>query len=191
MNGNLAYQDERREELIGGTIVAMSPRPSFNHNQVSSNIYNLFANHLKRKTCTPIADGTDLFLDKDNQFIPDFMIVCDRSKIRHDGVHGAPDLVVEVLSPSTTKNDRSVKMDAYARCGVGEYWLVNPADRSIEVYRINGTEFVLHEVYALRPDWELERMSEDERAELVTQFQCGLYDDLDISLDDVFSGLLP
>lgn len=191
MNGNLAYQDERREELIGGTIVAMSPRPSFNHNRISYNISRIFGNYLHGKSCTPIADGTDLFLDKDNQFIPDFMVVCDRSKIRHDGVHGAPDLVVEVLSPSTTKNDRSVKKDAYARCGVGEYWLVNPADRSIEVYRINGREFVLHEVYALRPDWELERMSEDERAELVTQFQCGLYDDLDISLDDVFSGLLP
>ena len=62
MNDNLAYQEERREEIIGGKVVMMSPRPSFNHNQVSYNISRLFGNYLYGKKCTPIADGMDLSL---------------------------------------------------------------------------------------------------------------------------------
>lgn len=190
MSGNLAYQDDfiakRREELIGGKVVMMSPRPAFNHNQVSSNIYYLFAHYLRGKKCTPIADGMDLYLDEDNQFVPDFMVVCDPDKIKSDGVHGAPDLVVEVLSPSTMRNDKTHKKDVYARCGVQEYWIVDPVSKSLEIYRTNGTEFDLDDIYALHPDWELAKMSEEERAAVVTHFRCSLFDDLDISLEDIF-----
>lgn len=186
MRENLAYQEERREELINGKVVAMSPRPSFNHNQVSYNIATLFANYLKGKKCTPIADGMDLYLNEENQFVPDFMIVCDPDKIRPDGIHGAPDLVVEVLSPSTMRNDKTYKKDVYARCGVQEYWLVSPDEKSVDIYRTDGTEFVLHDIYALHPDWQLAQMSEAERAAVETHFKCSLFDDLDISLEDVF-----
>lgn len=186
MSDNLAYQEEQREEFINGKVVAMSPRPSWNHNQVSSNIYYIFASYLRGKKCTPIADGMDLFLDKENQFVPDFMVVCDPDKIKPDGIHGAPDLVVEVLSPSTMRNDKTHKKEAYEKCGVREYWLVNPIDKSIEIYRMDRIEFVLHDIYALRPDWELAKMSEEERANLVTHFNCSLFDDLDISLEDIF-----
>ncbi len=186
MSENLAYQEAQREELIGGEAVAMSPRPSFNHNQISYNISRLFGNYLYGKRCIPIADGTDLYLDEDNHFVPDFMIVCDPDKIKRDGVHGAPDLVVEVLSLSTAKNDKTYKKEVYAKCGVREYWLVSPGDKSVEVYRTNGTEFVLYDIYTLPEDWELAQMSEAERAEVVTHFQCSLYDDLDISLEDIF-----
>jgi len=186
MSENLAYQEAQREELIGGDVVAMSPRPSFNHNQISYNISRLFGNYLYGKRCIPIADGTDLYLDEDNHFVPDFMIVCDPDKIQRDGVHGAPDLVVEVLSPSTAKNDKMYKKEVYAKCGVREYWLVSPGDKSVEVYRTNGTKFVLYDIYTLPADWELAQMSEAERAEVVTHFQCSLYDDLDISLEDIF-----
>lgn len=186
MGGNLAYQEERREELIGGKVVAMSPRPSFNHNRVSYNIATLFDNYLKGKKCTPIADGMDLYLDDDNQFVPDFMVVCDPDKIKPDGIHGAPDLVVEVLSPSTARNDKTYKKDVYARCGVREYWIVDPTGKSLEVYRTDGTKFVLHDVYALYPDWQLSQMSEEERAAVDTHFKCSLFDDLNISLEDIF-----
>ncbi len=189
MNTNLAYDDraeKTRVELIGGEVVSMSPRPSFNHNQVSYNIATLFANYLKGKTCTPIADGMDLYLSEENQFVPDFMIVCDPDKIQANGVHGAPDLVAEVLSPSTMRNDKTCKKDVYARCGVMEYWIVDPAGKSIEIYRADGADFALHDIYALHSDWELEQMSEEERAALVTHFKCSLFDDLDISLEDIF-----
>lgn len=190
MSDNLAYQDDftakRREELIGGKVVAMSPSPRWNHMAVSGNIFGIFRDYLKGKKCTPIQDGFDLYLDDENQFVPDFMIVCDPNKVKSDGVHGAPDLVVEVLSPSTARNDRTHKMDVYARCGVREYWLVDPSGKSIEVYRANGSEFVLHDVYALHEDWELAQMSKEERTAVVTHFQCSLFDDLDISLEDIF-----
>lgn len=185
-SGNLAYREVRREELIGGKVVAMSPRPAFNHNQVSYNISRLFGNYLYGKKCTPIADGMDLFLDDDNQFVPDFMVVCDPDKIKPDGIHGAPDLVVEVLSPSTAKNDKTHKKDVYARYGVREYWLVGPGDKYVEVYRSNGSEFILHDIYTLHEDWQLAQMSDEERAAVVTHFKCGLFDDLDIALEDIF-----
>jgi len=185
MEGNLAYQEERREELIGGKVVAMVPA-STNHTFITGNIYYLFAHYLRRKQCTPIVDGSTVFLTKTDHFVPDMMVVCDPDKIKPDGIHGAPDLVVEVLSPSTAKNDRTHKKDVYSKCGVREYWLVNPIDKSVEVYRTNGTGFVFHDLYMLRPDWELAQMSEEERAAVVTHFKCSLFDDLDISLEDIF-----
>ncbi len=185
-SGNLAYREERRVELIGGKVMAMSPRPAYNHNQISYNISRLFGNYLYGKKCTPIADGMDLFLDDDNQFVPDFMVVCDPDKIKPDGIHGAPDLVVEVLSPSTAKNDKTHKKDVYARYGVREYWLVGPGDKYVEVYRSNGSEFILHDIYTLHEDWQLAQMSDEERAAVVTHFKCSLFDDLDIALEDIF-----
>jgi len=186
MDGNLAYQEERREELIGGKVVMMSPRPSVNHNHVASNIYRIFGNYLHRKKCTPFADGTDLYLTEDERYVPDFMVVCDPDKIKRNGVHGVPDLVVEVLSPSTAQNDRGYKKDVYARCGVWEYWIANPTDKSVEQYLLRDGQFVLNAVYTLYPDWMLEDMTVEERAAVVTHFKCSLFDDLDISLEDIF-----
>lgn len=186
MRENFAYQEARREEWIDGSIVAMSPRPAFNHNQVSYNIARIFGNYLYGKKCTPIADGMDLYLDDDNLFVPDFMVVCDPEKLKPDGVHGTPDLVVEVLSPSTMRNDKTKKKDAYARCGVREYWLVSPEEKSVEIYRTNGSELILHDIYALHPDWQLAQMTHEERAAVVTHFQCSLFPDLEIPLADLF-----
>ena len=186
METNLAYEAPRREELIGGEAVLMAPRPSWNHNQVAYNIATLFANFLKGKTCTPIADGMDLYLNEENHFVPDFMIVCDQKKIRPDGVHGAPDLVVEVLSPSTMKRDRTYKKEVYAKCGVKEYWLVDTNNKTVEQYLLQDSQLVLHEIYTVFPDFMLEKMSEKERAGLITEFKCSLYDDLLIKLEDVF-----
>ena len=191
MNTNLAYQDYPAEELIGGKFVAMSPRPSVNHNHVSFNIARIFADYLKGKRCTPFADGVDLYLTEEDRFIPDMMVVCDPEKVKADGVYGAPDLVVEVLSPSTMRNDRMGKKEVYQTCGVREYWLVDPENRTIEQYLLQDGKLELNMVYASCRDDELERMSEQEKAELETHFQCSLYSDFDIALEDIFSGLLP
>lgn len=194
MDTNLAYQEgwgeSMHRELIAGKLVMMAPS-SVNHVLISGNIYHLFANYLKGKTCTPFSDGVIVFLSDEDHFVPDFTVVCDRDKIKGNGIHGAPDLVVEVLSASTVKNDRTHKKDIYGQCGVREYWLVNPADQSVEIYRNNGAELVLHDVYAIHPDWLLAKMTEVEKAAVVTEFKCSLFDDLHISLDDIFSGLLP
>ena len=185
MNENLAYQEELQEELIGGKVVLMAPA-SINHVFVAGNIYHIFRTYLRGGNCVPIMDGAKVFLSEEDRFVPDMMVVCDRNKIKPDGVHGAPDLVVEVLSPSTMRNDKTYKKDVYARCGVREYWLVSPGEKSVDVYRTDGTELVLHDIYALHPDWALAQMSEEERAAVETHFKCGLFDDLDISLEEIF-----
>ncbi len=190
MNDNLAYKEDVWEELIGGKLVAMSPRPSVNHNRVASNIATLFDIYLKGKRCTPFADGTDLYLDEENQFVPDGMVVCDPDKIRHDGVHGAPDLVVEVLSPSTARYDRGKKKDAYEKCGVGEYWIVDPANKMVEQYLLQSGKLTLHDTFAIFPDWMLDKMKPEERDAVATGFRCSLFDDLTIRLDDVFARVM-
>lgn len=191
VQGNLAFQEERWEELIDGKVVMMSPAAT-NHTLVSGNIYGIFWNHLKsnKKKCTPISDGSTVYLTDKDHFVPDMMVVCDRDKIKSNGIYGAPDLVVEVLSPSTTRNDRTHKKDIYGRCGVREYWLVSPNEKSVEIYRNNGTELVFHNVYTLHYDWQLKEMSEEELAALETHFKCSLYDDLEISLEDIFYNTL-
>ena len=188
MSDNLAYQEERREELIGGKVVMMSPA-SAEHVYTAGSIYNIFKNYLKGKNCIPFSDGLLVHLTDDNKFVPDMMVVCDRSKIKSDGVHGAPDLVVEVLSPSTAKDDRTRKKEVYEACGVPEYWLVSPTDKSIEVYLLQSGKYSLHDVYTVRPDWVLKQMTDEERAAVVTEFKCHLYDDLIIRLDDIFGDL--
>ena len=144
MNENLAYQDPVWEELIDGKVVLMSPRPTVNHNFVASNIYSIFNRYLKGKGCTPFADGTDLYLTEKDRFVPDGMIVCDRDKIQTDGVHGAPDLVVEVLSPSTKRKDMIIKLNKYLNAGVREYWMIDPLEETVTVYDFEHDSFSMH-----------------------------------------------
>ena len=114
------------------------------------------------------------------------MIVCDRSIIKDDGIHGAPDLVVEVLSPSTSKNDRGPKMVHYAAAGVKEYWLVTPQQKLVEVYYNVDGHFVIDETYTIYEDWELRQMSDEERAAAKTEIPVSLYDDFLVNLEDIF-----
>ena len=185
-----AYRMDWKEELIDSKVVAMSPA-SNNHNRIAGNIYFLFRTYLKGKTCVPYGDNETVFLTPKDKFVPDFMIVCDCSKIKFNGIHGAPDLVVEILSPSTAKNDKGHKKETYAKCGVLEYWIVNPVDKSVEIYLNEGqTHFRLSNVYTLCPDWVLESMNDEEQKAVLNHFKCSLYSDLDIYLDDIFEGLI-
>ena len=190
MNENLAYKDAPclepwREELIGGKWVAMAP-PAMNHIRIAGNIYGIFKDYLRGRECEPIPDGAPVFLTDENYYIPDFMVVCDQNKIRPDGVHGAPDLVVEVLSPGTAKNDKGKKYRMYEAAGVREYWIVSPAERSVEQYLLTEGRFELHEVYSVYPDFMLARMKPEELQAVITEFKCSLYEDLIIRLEDIF-----
>jgi len=126
------YIDEPLTELIDGVIVAM-PSPTLKHNKVAFAIATVFNNYLKGKTCEVI-QAFNVRLTKKDTLIPDVIVVCNKEVIRNDAVYGAPDLVVEVLSPTTAKIDKGHKMNIYARCGVKEYWLVDTRNRAIEVY---------------------------------------------------------
>lgn len=184
--GNLAYSEPPVTELIEGKTYLMSPRPRASHNVVVTNIAAIFRYYLRGKTCRPFSDGLDVHLDKKNVYVPDVMIVCDRSKVHRDGVYGAPDLVVEVLSPSTAQNDRGAKIRHYAAAGVKEYWIVSPIGKSVEVYLNQDGRFELDAMYTVFSDWDLERMDDDERSAIRMEIPVSLYDDFRVSVEEIF-----
>ncbi|MBR1761706.1 MAG: Uma2 family endonuclease [Schwartzia sp.] len=189
MMNNLAYKDEPRAEIIRGKTVMMSPSPTIGHNTVAGNVYRIFANFLRGKRCRVFTDNVDVHLDEENTFVPDVTIVCDRSKLRADGIYGAPDLVVEVLSPSTATRDKGTKKAVYERAGVLEYWIVDPLAKSIDVYHLRENRLELDYSYVEFPDWEWARMTEKERAEARLSVKISLYDDLVVDVREVFEDM--
>ncbi|MBQ9345797.1 MAG: Uma2 family endonuclease [Oscillibacter sp.] len=191
MNGNLAYKLEPQEEVINGKVVMMAT-PTSNHNRITVNLSNIFGAFLRGKPCEYFSDREALYLEEDmEEYQPDGMVVCDPEKVRDKGVYGTPDLVIEVLSPSTGRYDKGHKKDIYEKHGVREYWIIGPGDRFVEQYVLEDGRFVLRGAYSLYPDFLLEGMKEEERAELVTEFQCGLFKDLTVRLEDVFYRVTP
>ena len=184
--GNLAYKEEPEEEIIGGQVVMMAS-PSLNHLFISGNIYAIFNDYLRGKPCVPLPDGATAFLGDGEEYKPDMMVVCHSEKLRKNGgVSGAPDLAVEVLSPSTARYDRGRKKSVYEKCGVREYWIVDPANRSVEQYVLENGAFVLRDVYTQYTPEMLEDLTDAEKAAVVEEFRCSLFDDLTIRLKDVF-----
>lgn len=193
---NLAYIDDRnikiKTELIDGKIFMMSPRPRVEHATVCTNIASEFRSYLKGKTCRAFCDGVDVFLDENNRFVPDTMIVCNPDIIKHDGIHGAPDLVVEVLSKTTAKNDRSKKKYTYAKCGVKEYWIVDVWSKSVEVYYNQDSWFILDNIYYYLTDEEIaenNNMSDndiDKIKEYTDFIKVSICDNLIVKLKDIF-----
>ena len=118
------------------------------------------------------------------------MIVCDRSIIKQDGVYGAPDLIVEILSPSTAKRDKSEKKDLYEKHGIKEYWIVDTANRSIEVYLLKDGQYKLDNVYSIYPDYLLKNMTDEEKSAVVMEFHPSEFPEMTVSLNDVFDGLI-
>ena len=183
---NLAYKEPPRVELIEGKTYLMSPRPRIDHNRVSLRIFYLFEQYLEGKRCVAFGDGTGVYLDNKNHYIPDAMIVGNRSIIHDDAIYGAPDLVVEVLSPSTASNDRGPKMRQYAKAGVKEYWIVTPIGRSVEVYCNHDGRFELSYVYTDVSEEELSHMDDDDREKLRAEIPVSLYDDFRVKVKDIF-----
>lgn len=193
---NLAYINDRnikiKTELIDGKIFMMSPRPRVEHATVCTNIASEFRSYLKGKTCRAFCDGVDVFLDENNRFVPDTMIVCNPDIIKHDGIHGAPDLVVEVLSKTTAKNDRSKKKYTYAKYGVKEYWIVDVWSKSVEVYYNQDNWFVLDNIYYYLTDEEIaenNNMSDndiDKIKEYTDFIKVSICDNLIVKLKDIF-----
>lgn len=187
MDDNLAYQEEIWTETLNGKVVLMSPRPTVNHNRIAFNIACIFANWLDGKPCEAFADGTDVYLSEKDRVIPDVMIVCRKDIIKRNGIYGAPDLVVEVLSPGTEKRDRGYKKDLYEKYGVLEYWIVEPETQTIEVYLLKDKKFYLDEVYRIFPDYI--ELSTDEQGRYKNEVRVSLYEDFYIPLESIFRNL--
>jgi len=186
---NMAYQYDRdiKTELIDGIIYAMSS-PGFKHNQAALNIATIFKSYLQGKPCNVI-QTLNVQLSKKDKPIPDVMVVCNKDIIKDDAIYGAPDLVVEVLSPTTEKRDRGYKRRLYERSGVKEYWLVDTHKRLIEVYYNIDGMYELHDVYQIYPEYAIKNMSDEEIAAIAYEFKTSLFDDLTIRIEDIFEGI--
>jgi Uma2 family endonuclease len=137
-----AWPEDERWELIDGVAYAMGG-PTSAHQVISREMGGQFYNFLKAKTCQFFSAPFDVFFprlneqekdDVDTIVQPDLLVVCDPSKVRENGIWGAPDLVVEILSPSTSRKDLREKYDLYQRSGVREYWVVDPPGRWVQQY---------------------------------------------------------
>lgn len=137
------WPEQVRYELIDGIAYLMAA-PDTAHQEVVGEIYVQLRNALHGKPCRPFIAPFDVRLprpgqrdeDTDTVVQPDVLLICDPEKLDRRGARGAPDLVVEVLSPSTAGHDQVLKRRIYERAGVREYWLIHPTDRVLTVYRL-------------------------------------------------------
>jgi Uma2 family endonuclease len=121
-------------ELIDGELV-MFAAPSYEHQVFVATLCRLLGNALDGGPCEVSSGSAVRFIKTKNRiFIPDVVVVCDPKKPSTNYVVGAPDLVVEILSPSTASRDRILKLNAYKDEGVREYWIVDPFHKTVEVF---------------------------------------------------------
>ena len=137
------WDDGERAELIVGEVFLMAPAPAREHQKVSGELFAQLHAYLRGKRCEVYAAPFDVRLfeqdgdspeDVDTVVEPDISVVCDPSKLDDTGCKGAPDLVMEILSPSTTRHDKFTKFNLYQRAGVREYWIVDPDDKTVQVF---------------------------------------------------------
>lgn len=145
----LSWTDGLRYELIAGEAYLMSPGPDLPHQDVAGEIYHQARLALMGKPCRAFFAPLDVRLPRQNEadkqidtvVQPDVLVVCDPGKLDRHGVRGAPDWIVEVLSPATAGHDQIKKRQLYEAHGVREYWLVHPIDKVLTVYRLQNGEY--------------------------------------------------
>ena len=128
----LGWTDDNRWELISGIAYNMSPAPSIKHQDIVGRLYNELAQRLKNRTCKPFIAPVDVVLSIKDVVQPDVLVVCDPNKITQNNIQGAPDLVVEVLSPGTALKDLREKKQLYERSGVAEYVVIDPLEEYVQ-----------------------------------------------------------
>jgi len=140
----IKWRFKERVELIKGWIYKMSPAPSSSHQKISFRISNILFNKIENKCeIYPAPFDVRLFknIGKSDEIVtvvqPDICIICDKTKIDKKGCLGAPDMIVEILSPSTAKKDYNEKFYLYQENLIKEYWIVNPDAKSIEVFTLD------------------------------------------------------
>lgn len=151
----LSWDEGEHVEIISGEAFMMAP-PSRRHQEVSGELFRQLANFLEGKRCKvyPAPFGVRLFEQDgdspenvDTVVEPDISVVCDPGKLDQHGCKGAPDLIIEILSPSTRRHDRLVKLNLYQRAGVREYWIADPDNQSVQVFVLDGDTLKIREDY--------------------------------------------
>lgn len=138
-----ALPEGQRAELIDGQIYDMAP-PSTMHQRISYSIARNISNYIDSKNgnCEVFPSPFAVFLNEDdrNYVEPDISVICDKDKINDKGCAGAPDWIIEVTSPSSTRMDYVIKLFKYRTAGVREYWIVNPMKKAVQTYIFEGEE---------------------------------------------------
>ncbi|NNF34147.1 MAG: Uma2 family endonuclease [Saprospiraceae bacterium] len=138
----LQFTFDEMVEIIKGKIFRMSPGPSARHQEISGNLFFQIKKGLNKKSCKIFSAPFDVilpvkdkdYMDSDRVVQPDIVVICDPEKIKERGCFGAPDWIIEILSPNTTKKDLQDKFDLYEESGVGEYWIAEPRNQTVEVF---------------------------------------------------------
>jgi Uma2 family endonuclease len=130
------WPEDERWEIIDGVAYDMSPAPSTRHQAVTGKIFSRLERQLSGKRCTPFIAPTDVRLSETDVVQPDILVVCDPAKITASHIEGAPDLAVEVLSPSTSPKDLREKKRLYQRAGVREYLVVDPLELYVQRFSL-------------------------------------------------------
>ena len=177
----LKWVDEKRRELINGFVHLMSPAPTRKHQEISIHLLKYFINYLDNSSfCKIYSAPFDVRLPKSNNeksddkiytvVQPDICVVCDPSKLDDKGCLGAPDLIIEIISSSTSKRDVKDKYQIYEETGVKEYWIVNPNDENVSVFILDKKgKYQLKGMYA--GDMKI---------------KVSIFNDLEICLEDIF-----
>lgn len=160
----LTWQFEERIELIKGKIFKMSPAPSRFHQRVSGNLFLKIGNFLAKNKCGLYSAPFDVRLinfkksteDKKVTTVvqPDLCIVCDKSKLDDKGCIGAPDLIIEILSPGNTEKEMGIKFDLYEENEVKEYWIIEPVDKTVFIYTLQNGKYI-----GLKPQTQLDKIA--------------------------------
>ena len=151
------WPDDERWELINGKaypLIGMSPSPRRRHQALSGRLFGQLDRFFEGKSCQLYDAPMDVFLPMGDQALadidkvvqPDLFVVCDRSKLIDEGILGAPDFIIEILSPGTAMVDQTEKKALYEQHGVREYWIVNPETLEVFIYRMNEGRYGLPSV---------------------------------------------
>lgn len=132
----VTWPADERWEVIDGEAYAMTPAPTTIHQRISRELARIVVSFFRGKTCELFSAPTDVVLDDRNIVQPDILVVCDPSKITEKNIQGAPDLVVEILSPSTSIKDRREKRRLYEQFGVREYIIIDPSGEAAERFAL-------------------------------------------------------
>jgi len=139
------WPEDERWEMIDGIAYNMSPAPSAKHQEISFEIARVIGNFLKNKSCRAFSAPFDVYIpeppDQDLNEIttivqPDLSVICNSEKIFDKGCMGAPDLIVEILSPSTSARDLNEKFHLYEKSGVKEYWVIDPGNEYVRIFQL-------------------------------------------------------
>ena len=192
---NLEFREKRRREIINGKIYLMAGTTDI-HNETVLNLTSVFKIYLRGKKCKVFGENYQVKFDKENpEVLPDIKIVCDLSKIKRTHIEGAPDLIIEVLSPRTRIRDMTEKKDLYEKHGVKEYWIIDTDSKTIEVYLLKDGKFSLDYIYTKFDEndiEEIEAVGSDEEKEMlkITTIKTSVFgEDLIINIADIFENI--